>query len=143
MELDDWLYCIREGSMVRPASKYPTELELQILKVLWQQSPLLARDVQALLANEGRELAKTSIITTLNTMVAKKYLARTKQGNMYLFTPKITESEVGGRVVSDVVDRVFDGSTSAVLLKLFDVKSIDPAELKELRKIIDRKLKNS
>ena len=129
--------------MVRPASKFPTELELQILKVLWQQSPLLARDVQALLASEGRELAKTTIITTLNTMVAKKYLMRSKQGNMYLFTPKISESEVGDRVVSDVVDRVFDGSTSAVLLKLFDVKEINADELKELRKIIDRKLKGT
>lgn len=129
--------------MVRPASKYPTELELQILKIIWQHSPLLARDVQALLANEGRELAKTSIITTLNTMVAKKYLTRSKQGNMYLFTPRISESEVGDRVVTDVVNRVFDGSTSAVLLKLFDVKKIDTDELKELRKIIDRKLKGS
>jgi BlaI family penicillinase repressor len=129
--------------MARPASKYPTELELQILKVFWQTSPLLARDVQTALATDGRDLAKTSIITTLNTMVEKKYLARKKQGNMYLFTPKITESEVGDRVLGDVVDRVFDGSTSAVLLKLFDVKDIDGEELKELRRIIDRKLKET
>ena len=129
--------------MARPASKYPTELELQILKVLWQQSPLLARDVQAALASDGRNLAKTSIITTLNTMVAKQYLSRNTQGNMYLFTPQITQSEVGDRVLGDVVDRVFDGSTSAVLLKLFDVKEIDGDELKELRRIIDRKLKDS
>ena len=46
-----------DGQMARPASKYPTELELQILKVLWQQSPLLARDVQQALAGEGRDLA--------------------------------------------------------------------------------------
>ncbi len=129
--------------MARPTSKYPTELELQILKVLWQQSPLLAREVQASLASDGRDLAKTSIITTLNTMVAKKYLTRSKQGNMYLFTPRITESEVGDRVMGDVVDRVFDGSTAAVLLKLFDIKAVDADELKELRRIIDRKLKNS
>lgn len=129
--------------MARPVSKYPTELELQILKVLWQQSPLLARDVQAALASDGRDLAKTSIITTLNTMVVKQYLTRSKQGNMYLFTPRITESEVGHRVLGDVVDRVFDGSTSAVLLKLFDVKDVDADELKELRRIIDRKLKNT
>ncbi len=129
--------------MARPASKYPTDFELQILKILWHQSPLLARDVQALLGIEGRDVAKTSIITTLNTMVAKKYLLRSKQGNMYLFSPKISESEVGERVVNDVVDRVFDGSASAVLLKLFDVKDMDPDELKELRKIIDRKLKKN
>jgi BlaI family penicillinase repressor len=129
--------------MARPTSKYPTELELLILKVLWRESPLLARDVQAALATDGRDLAKTSIITTLNTMVAKRYLSRTKQGNMYLFAPKISESEVGDRVMGDVVDRVFDGSTSAVLLKLFEVKDVDLDELKELRKIIDRKLKES
>lgn len=128
--------------MPRPTSKYPTELELLILKVLWRQSPLLARDVQLALAAEGRDLAKTSIITTLNTMVAKRYLSRTKEANTYLFAPKISESEVGNRVMGDVVDRVFDGSTSAVLLKLFDVKEVDAEELKELRKIIDRKLKD-
>jgi predicted transcriptional regulator len=125
--------------MARPGSKYPTELELQILKVLWQQSPLRARDVQAALARDGRELAKTSVITTLNTMVQKKYLKRKQQANTYLFAPRITEEEVAKRVLSDVLDRVFDGSTSAVLLKLFDVKSIDGDELKELRRIIDRK----
>jgi len=129
--------------MARPASKYPTELELQILKVLWHQSPMLAREVQATLASDGRELAKTSIITTLNTMVTKRYLSRTKQGNMYLFSPRISESEVSERVLGDVVDRVFDGSTSAVLIKLFDVREVDTDELKELRRIIDRKLKNT
>ncbi len=126
--------------MARPASKYPTELELLILKVLWHQSPLLARDVQSELADEGRELAKTSVITTLNTMVDKKYLKRRKQGNTYLFSPRISEEEVTQRVLGDVVDRVFDGSTSAVLLKLFDVKKIEDDELKELRRIINRKL---
>lgn len=128
--------------MARPASKYPTDLELQILKVLWRKSPLLARDVQEALAALGRELAKTSIITTLNTMVVKRYLTRTRQSNMYLFAPRISESEVGDRVLGDVVDRIFDGSTSAVLLKLFDVKDVDADELKELRRIIDRKLKD-
>lgn len=128
--------------MARPASKYPTDLELQILKVLWRKSPLLARDVQEALAALGRELARTSIITTLNTMVVKRYLTRTRQSNMYLFAPRISESEVGDRVLGDVVDRIFDGSTSAVLLKLFDVKDVDADELKELRRIIDRKLKD-
>ena len=127
--------------MPRPASKFPTDLELQILKVLWQHSPLPARDVQAALAGEGRKLARTSVITTLNTMVDKKYLARKKQANSFLFTPRITEAEVTERVLGDVVDRVFDGSTSAVLLKLFDVSDVDSEELKELRRIIDRKLK--
>ena len=129
--------------MPRPVSKYPTDLELQILKVLWQQSPLLARDVQAALGEGGRELAKTSVITTLNTMVGKKYLKRKKLGNMYLFSPRISEDQVSNRMLVDVVDRVFDGSVSAVLMKLFDVKEIDTDELRELRTLINRKLNES
>jgi len=128
--------------MSRPASRYPTELELLILKVLWQNSPLRAREIQAALAENERELAKTSVITTLNTMVEKKYLSRKQQANAYLFSPRISESDVSEKVLGDVVDRVFDGSPSAVLLKLFDVKDLDADELKELRRIINRKLKD-
>ena len=129
--------------MARPASRHPTELELVILKVLWRQSPLLARDVQVALAEEGRDLAKTTVITTLNTMVDKGYLRRKKRGNSFLFFPRVDAASVSERVLSDVVDRVFDGSTSAVLLKLFDVRDIDSGELKELRRIIDAKLKDA
>lgn len=129
--------------MARPASRHPTELELLILKVLWRRSPLLARDVQQALAEDGRELAKTTVITTLNTMVDKRYLKRKRRGNSFLFSPAIDAATVSERVLSDVVDRVFEGSTSAVVLKLFDVQKIDSGELKELRRIIDQKLKET
>lgn len=129
--------------MVRPASKHPTELELLILKILWHRSPLLARDVQSRLAAEGRELAKTSVITTLNTMVDKKYLTRKKKANSFLFEPRVDQDTVSTEMLSDVVDRVFDGSTSAVVMKLFDATDVDEAELKELRRLINRKLKES
>ena len=129
--------------MARPASKHPTELEFQILRILWRRSPQLAHDVQSALADQGRELAKTSVITTLNTMVDKRYLSRKKRGNSFLFSPRVDAATVSERVLSDVVDRVFEGSASAVLLKLFDVQNIDSDELKELRRIIDQKLKDS
>ncbi|MBL8892453.1 MAG: BlaI/MecI/CopY family transcriptional regulator [Planctomycetaceae bacterium] len=129
--------------MPRQVSKYPTELELQILKTLWRQSPLLAREVQSALAEDGRALAKTSVITTLNTMFRKRYLTRKKQNNTYLFSPRITEEQVNGLVIEDVVDRVFDGSTAAVLLSLFDAKEIQRDELQELRLLIDRRLKET
>ena len=128
--------------MARPSSRYPTDLELLILKVLWQRAPLKAREIQSALAESDRTLAKTSVITTLNTMVEKKYLSRKQQGNAYLFSPRITEADVSERVLGDVLDRVFDGSPSAVLLKLFDVKDLAPDELKELRRIVNRKLRD-
>ncbi len=84
-----------------------------------------------------------TVIAVLNTMLDKKYLKRKPDANMYLFSPQINEEEVSERVLADVLDRVFDGSTTVVLLKLFDVKNLDDEELKELRRIINRKLKES
>lgn len=129
--------------MPRPVSRHPTELEHSILKVLWRDQPLLARDVQAALAEQGRPLAKTTVITTLNTMVRKRYLARKRLANSFLFRSRVTEEQVAGRLLDDVVDRVFDGSTAAVVLKLFDDREIDTAELQELRRLIDQKLRKS
>ena len=129
--------------MARPASEYPTELELQILKILWEQSPLPVRDVRQALADEGRDIAHTSVITTLNTMVDKKYLKRTKQGKSFLFVPRVTRQQVCEGMLGDVVGRVFDGSPTAVMVSLFNCAEIDEEELKELRRIINRRLKET
>jgi BlaI family transcriptional regulator, penicillinase repressor len=127
--------------MARPKSAHPTELELEILKLLWQRSPLVVRDVREALAAAGRELAHTSVITTLNVMVRKKYLRRAMQGNACLFSPRLTQEETSQRMLGDVVRRVFDGSAKAVMLSLFDCATLDPSDLKELRRLIDQKAK--
>ena len=129
--------------MARPKSEYPTELELQILKVLWQRSPLAVREVREALAEAGRELAHTSVITTLNVMARKRYLRRSMQGNACLFEPRIGRKEVSQRVLGDMVNRVFDGSVKAVVLGLFDCAELEAADLVELRRLINQKAKES
>jgi predicted transcriptional regulator len=128
--------------MARPKSEHPTELELQILKVLWGRAPLMVREVREALAAAGRDIAHTSVITTLNTMVAKRYLQRKRQGKALLFSPCVDRDEVTGRMLGDVVNRVFDGSAAAVMLSLFDRADLDTKELRELRRAIDRKMKD-
>jgi predicted transcriptional regulator len=127
--------------MARPKSEYPTELELEILKVLWERSPLSVRDVRKALAKAGRKLAHTSVITTLNVMVRKKYLYRAMQGNACQFAPRLTREKASRRMLGDVVDRVFDGSAKAVVLSLFDCAELDKTDLKELRRLINQKAK--
>ena len=124
--------------MARPASEHPTDLELQILKILWRESPLPVREVRQALADEGRDIAHTSVITTLNIMVRKRHLKRTKRRNGFLFQPRVTREEVSRRILGDIVDRVFDGSASAVMLSLLQTSDIKPDELSELRRLIGR-----
>jgi len=128
--------------MARPTSRQPTKLELQILKVLWQHFPQPASDVRDALAQQGRKLAHTSVITTLNTMVRKKYLKRARAGKAFLFSPCVAEADVSRRMLTDIVNRVFDGSAKAVLLSLFDKRDVHSDELKELRRLINQKIKD-
>ena len=125
--------------MARPASEHPTELELLILKVLWGQSPLPVRDIRAALARVGRDLAHTTVITTLNVMVRKKFVKRSMEGRACLFAPRITRSQVSTSMLGDLVDRVFDGSAAAVVLSLFNRTDLKSGELKELRRILRQK----
>jgi BlaI family transcriptional regulator, penicillinase repressor len=124
--------------MARPASEHPTELELLILKILWERSPLPVREVRLALAAAGREAAHTSVITTLNTMVRKKLLRRRRDGKAFLFSPRVEQQTVRQRMLGDVVDRLFDGSAAAVMLSLLDRADLKPDDLKQLRQFVDR-----
>lgn len=125
--------------MPRRASEHPTDLEHQILKVLWKESPLPVREIRRRLADQGRELAHTSVITTLGTMVRKKYVRRSRRKNAFLFRPHVSREQVAERMLGDLVDRAFDGSAASVVLSLFNCAEIDEDELEELRAIIQRK----
>lgn len=126
--------------MPKRMSEYPTELELLILQVLWEKFPLPVGDVQERLAKgcAKRDLTYSTVITVLNVMVRKKYLKREKQGKAFLYSPLVTEESVSQGMLGDIVDRVFDGSASSVMMNLLEKGDMDPEELKEIRKMINR-----
>lgn len=128
--------------MARPPSEYPTELELEILKILWQEAPRTVEAVRETLAAQGRELSHSSVITMLNIMVRKDYVERTKNGRAFEFTPLVREDEVGREMVNDLVTRVFDGSASTLMLRLLETSDVDAQELAEIGKLIQKAAKD-
>ena len=126
--------------MPKRKSENPTGLELLILRILWEKSPLPVGDVQERLAKgrAKRDLTYSTVITVLNVMVRKKYLKREKLGKAFLYSPLFTEESVSQGMLGDIVDRVFDGSASLVMMNLLEKGDMDPEELKEIRKMINR-----
>jgi predicted transcriptional regulator len=127
--------------MARSAAEHPTELELQILQVLWDEAPLPVREIRRRLAQAGRKLAHTSVITVLNIMFGKGFVKRTPQGNAYLFAPRVRRQGLSRRMMQRLIDRVFGGSTLAVVEQLLDTADLDAAELEQLKQLIHRKTK--
>lgn len=126
--------------MARPASRHPTELELQVLKILWRdgESPVMSvRD--ALAEDQGRDIARTSVVTTLNIMADKRLVRRRQERRAYLFTAAVAQEEVSQGMLGDLLDRVFDGSAEALLLNLLESEHVDQDEHRALRRLINRK----
>ena len=133
----------QEKVMAREPSSNPTELELEILKVLWKNPPRSVREVQEALAaaSRGRELAHTSVITMLHIMVRKNFLRSKKDGKSYLFWPKVSEDQVSQGMLGDLLQRVFDGSAKSVVLNLLELADLDADQLTELRRLVEKKRK--
>ncbi len=124
--------------MTRPASKYPTELELEILKILWRDGPGPVRQIRDALA-ETRDLAYTSVMTMMNIMADKGYVRRMRKGGGYVYRPRVTRQWTARQMLGDVVARVFDGSAGAAALHLLETGEIDAEELAELRRLLKAK----
>ena len=113
------------------------------MKILWRESPQRVRDIRSALAEEGRSVAHTSVITTLNVMFDKGLLRREKDANAFLFAPAVKQEDVSNKLLGDVVGRVFDGSARQVMLSLLDCADVDRDELKELRRLINQRIRNT
>jgi predicted transcriptional regulator len=115
-------------------------LELEILKVLWDESPLPVREVRRRLGEQaGRRLAHSSVITMLNIMVRKGYAERRKQGKAFFFAPRMDKEDVAGGILGDLVSRLFDGSPAAMVLNLMETSDLDAGEMAAIRRLIRRK----
>ena len=122
--------------MARPTSHHPTELELEILKILWRDGPSSVRQVRDALAAR-RPLAYTSVMTIMTIMTRKKHLRRRKRNGAFTYTACIGEKATLGGMLRDLIDRVFNGSTTAVMQNLL-TDDIDAEELARLRELIDK-----
>lgn len=116
-------------------SARPSELELQILSVLWDHGPLAVRDVLNRMP-DGKERAYTTILSTMQVMEKKGLLSHSRRGTAHIFQPQVERSHVVQPLMQQLVQNVFGGKPSAVLQCLLDASGVDDDELKAIRKLV-------
>ena len=118
----------------------PTNAELAILGVLWQRGPSTVRDVHdALRAARNEAVGYTTILKLLQIMTEKKLVKRDTRARTHVYAAAVSEATTRGHLLSDLVDRAFGGSSLALVLQALSTTRATPAELEQIRRILDAK----
>jgi predicted transcriptional regulator len=118
-------------------SKRLTDVELELMTILWRRGEGTVNDVIAHLARE-RELAYTSVSTILRILETKGVLKTRKEGRGHVYVPLLGKADYEARAVSDVVERVFQGVPVALVRQLLDSGKLTDTDLREVRKLLAR-----
>lgn len=113
----------------------PTDVELQVLSVLWQSGPSTARQVlEAMPDRKAR--AYTTVLTVMQVMEKKGLLTHTRQGMAHIYKPAVTRRQVLRPMMRGLVERVFGGSTSAAVQQLLSETDVTAEELAKIREML-------
>ena len=115
-----------------------TPAEWDVMKVLWRLGEGAARDVFAELSAETG-WAMNTLKTLLSRLVAKGALDYVQVGNSYLYRPAVTREAATRVEAESFIDRVADGEAGPVLVSFLRGASLSPAEVDELRRLLDER----
>ncbi len=115
----------------------PTDAELGILRVLWQRGPSTVREVQEAL-NQDKPTGYTTVLKTLQIMTEKGLVRRNEQQRAHVYEAELAQHQTQRQLVSDLLNRVFDGSASNLLMHALATKKVtSQEELSQIRDILD------
>ena len=112
-----------------------SEAELDIMAVLWADSPLSAADIAAKVRGR-RAWSPTTIKTMLSRLVDKGALAAEAQGRRFLYRPLVERVPLAGAQAGRLVDRLFGGRISPLVAHLAERRDLEPDDLAALEKLI-------
>jgi predicted transcriptional regulator len=122
--------------MARPASSDLTERELDVMHVFWTLGRATAAEVREELAKGGPDLAYTTVATLIRILVDKQFVDQVTQDRPFLYEPSRTYEEVSGRLLGNVLDRVFRGSRKQLLVRLMEEQALSDEERNLLKAIL-------
>ena len=114
----------------------PTVSELEILRILWARGPSTVREVHQEL-QERKSLGYTTVLKLLQIMTAKGTVRRNEEQRAHVYQACQPATETKRQLVGDVLQRVFEGSASELMIHALEGRRTSQKELDELRRLLD------
>lgn len=113
----------------------PSDLELQVLSVLWDRGPSSVRDVLEAMPDR-KQRAYTTILSAMQVMEKKGLLGHTREGLTHIYHPLVQRDQVLRPLMKELLRNVFGGRPSAAVQFLLDEAAVDDDELTQIRRTI-------
>jgi predicted transcriptional regulator len=113
-----------------------TELQIAILRLLWEQGELTVGQIWEQLYAE-RKLAQTTIATIVARLQRRDILARRTRDKQFVYRALVTEADVQHSMVSELTERLFDGDVTALVSHLLSAGDMTPGDLARVREMME------
>jgi predicted transcriptional regulator len=123
--------------MARQVSSQPTEVELQILRILWSDGPSIARHIHDSL-QEFKQTTYSTTVKMLSVMLDKGVLKRDDDAKPQVYRPAAPQQRTQKQMLVDLIDKVYDGSAAALMLHALSSKKATAEELQAIRDLLDQ-----
>ena len=116
------------------------DLQLRIMKILWDRGEVSVSDVHEALYVDDR-LAYTTVATMLRKMEARGLVRHRADERRFIYRAAVSAEAVTQSMSHDVVDRLFEGSLTDMVSHLLETREVSRAELAELERLITERRK--
>src|SRR5271169_1659530 len=120
----------------------PTESELELLRILWENEPATVRDIYDTL-NQERPSGYTTVLKLLQIMTAKGLVVRDEANRAHVYRAAISQDAMQSKILKDLSVRLFSGSAAQLALHALAMEPASQNELDEIRALIERKRSGS
>ena len=111
----------------------PTEGELEILNVLWQEGPSTVRAVHELL---GKEAGYTTTLKMMQIMHEKGLLLRDASAKVHIYEAAIDKETTQGQILRRMIDTVFNGSAMSLVMQALGNHKASRVEMDMIREYL-------
>lgn len=122
--------------MARRKNSRPTDRELTILRILWDNGPSTVRQVNEAMSQDG-DTGYTTTLKLMQIMAEKGLVLRDDSQFKHIYRPALTEEKAQKQLVGDLLDRAFSGSAEKLVMRALSTKKVSAKELASIRKMLE------
>ncbi|GAG18841.1 unnamed protein product [marine sediment metagenome] len=122
--------------MARRKTRTLTELELEIMHVVWREGEATVEVIRRALEKSSKPLALPSVRTMLGILQDKNYVTRRPVGRGYAYRAVVSQDQAQKSIVKDVVDRAFEGSALDLVTALIGGKMVSKKDMDRVKQLI-------